>query len=113
MNAVGRGKVWDALLYGDFKGELAIGISPTTANAPDKQHEVIEVFIRPTVSGDPTPRTISALARAGLLHVSDAKSTGLAGGDTPQLELLQEVGDDSLITGDKRLFFVDRTVTLN
>ena len=112
MNTVGRGKLWYALLYGEHKGELAIGITPITSYPLD-QYEVVEVLVRHTLGKDPTPTTISALAHAGLLHVSDLKSIELTDGDTPQLELIQEVADSDLLHGDKRLFFVDRTVTLN
>jgi hypothetical protein len=109
MNDAGRQKVWDALLYGNHAGELAIGITPTnTWIEPDQQHEVVEVLARTNNGRGTTPAVVSALAHAGLLHIDAERSAGLASGDTPQLELLLEVEDDQIMSGDKRLFFVDR-----
>ncbi|MCA9309327.1 hypothetical protein KC973_03045 [Candidatus Saccharibacteria bacterium] len=108
MNNAGRDKIWNALLDAD----LAIGITPLPTQDPSRQYDTVEIFARHPGHRNPTPRAVSALAHAGLLHISDLKSIELTGGDTPQLELVQELHDDHLLSGDKRLFFADRTVVL-
>lgn len=106
MNDNGKFKIVDAI-----RDELAYSIIPNdTWTEPSRQHEVVEIFARDKHRGNATATTVSALARAGLLYVSDLRSIELAGSDTPQLQLIHEFEDNHLAIGDKRLVFIDKTV---